>query len=310
LSSFGATSEALVCDSLVALPAVTGGPTLFGKNSDRPPDERQVLEFHTAASAAGERMCTYVSINAHRHDTLAVIGSRPTWGWGFEHGVNEVGVAMGNHRITTIHDPRPYPDALTGMDLVRLTLERAPSAAIGVAVLTELLERYGQGGSGFDMTTHGRKPYWSSFLIADAVDAWVIDTSARIWSAEQIVGSRSVSNRPTIASFDAAYGHPDAPVKTLVDPRLTVTREALRRPLLQGSHVSRQHISDALRSHDNHADHDGWSVCMHAHGVQKTTASLISKSFSGRVPRLWVTDDNPCVQGHREVAFGPRTQRV
>jgi secernin len=299
-----------VCDSLVALPAVTGGPTLFGKNSDRPPEERQDLEFQGAASSLGQRRCTYISVDAHNHETLAVIGSRPVWGWGFEHGVNEAGVAMGNHRITTVHDPRPYPDALTGMDLVRLTLERAPSAAAGVAVLTDLLERYGQGGSGFDATTHSRTPYWSSFLIADAVDAWVIDTSARIWLAEQIVGSRSVSNRPAIASFDATYRHPDAPVEELVEPRLAVTREALRRPVLNGLHVSRQHISEALRSHDSHPEREGWSVCMHAHGVQKTTASLISKSFSGRVPRLWVTHDNPCVQGHREVAFGPRPQRV
>ncbi len=296
-----------MCDSLVALPAVTGGPTLFGKNSDRPPEERQELEFYAASASVGQRVCTYVSVAPHADDTLAVIGSRPTWGWGFEHGVNEAGVSMGNHRITTIHDPRPYPDALTGMDLVRLTLERAPSAAAGVAVLTELLERYGQGGSGFDVNHHGRKPYWSSFLVCDAADAWVVDTSARIWSAEQIVGSRSVSNRPAIASFDAAYRHPDAPVETLVDPRLAVTREALRRPVLQGLHVSRQHFIDALRSHKGN---DGWSVCMHAHRVQKTTASLISKSFPGRRPRLWVTDGNPCVQGHHEVAFGPRTQRV
>ncbi len=200
-----------MCDTLVALPAVTGGPTLFGKNSDRPPGEVQTLEFHASELNGGARTCTYVEVRPYSGTTFSVLGSRPNWGWGFEHGVNEAGVAIGNQRITTVHDPRPYPKALTGMDLVRLTLERAPSAAAGVAILTELLERYGQGGSGFDTASHKPTPYWSSFLLADSSDAWVIDTTARIWIAEQIVGSRAVSNRPAIASFDAAYGHAKAP---------------------------------------------------------------------------------------------------
>ncbi len=302
-----------MCDSLVALPSVTGGPALFAKNSDRPIDEQQLLEFFGASSATGVRQCTYISVDRPAGKPLAVLGSRPEWGWGFEHGVNEAGVAIGNHRITTIHDPRPYPDALTGMDLVRLTLERSASAAAAVAILTELLERYGQGGSGLDQTKHGRRPYWSSFLLVDASDAWVVDTTARVWQAEQIVGSRSVSNRPAISAFDDQYRHPDAPVATLVDPRLAVTRRALREPVLSRQDVTRHDLATALRSHEGT---DGWSVCMHttdsgesAHR-QATTASMIVKLFSSRTPRVWVTDGSPCMQVHREISFGPRTQRV
>jgi secernin len=307
-----------VCDSLVALPAVTGGPTLFGKNSDRPPEEVQELEFHPTSESVGVRKCTHIMVAPEPDEVFAVLGHRPRWGWGFEHGVNEAGVAIGNHRITTIHDPRPYPDALTGMDLVRLTLERAPSAAAGVAVLTELLEQYRQGGSCFDPATHSRKPYWSSFLIADSADAWVVDTSGATWAAEQIVGSRSVSNRPSIASFDQRYRHPDAPVEALVDPRLAVTRAALRRPVLERQFVNRHHIQDALTSHQHSSGHDtdrsiGWSVCMHGEGTsgsQQTTASMIAELSPNRVPRVWVSEANPCVRSHREVVFGPQSLRV
>jgi hypothetical protein len=289
-----------VCDSLVALPLATGGPTLFAKNSDRPATETQVLEFHSAAEARGERRCTHISVEAEPDETFAVLGSRPTWGWGFEHGVNEAGVAIGNHRITTTKDPRPYPDALTGMDLVRLTLERAPDAAAGVAILTELLERYDQGGTCFDPLTYGRKPYWSSFLLADPEEAWVVETSGDEWMADQVERTYAVSNRTTIPEFDQLHRHLDAPVERFVDPRLHETRR-----LLAEHRIDRSMIANHLRSH---VGNQGWSVCMHADdGTAEitTTASIIAKLQLGQVPRVWVATGSPCQHVHREVAFGP-----
>ncbi len=292
-----------VCDSVVALPPATGGVTLFAKNSDRPPDEQQVLEFHSAQSARGDRMCTYVQVGAEPDETFSVLGSRPSWGWGFEHGVNEAGVAVGNHRITTRKDPRPYPDALTGMDLVRLTLERSPDAAAGVSILTELLQKYNQGGSCFDPATHGRKPYWSSFLLADPEEAWVIETSGDEWMADQVDRTYAMSNRTTIALFDQSHRHPDAPVERLVDPRLG---EANR--MLAEHRVDRETIAQLLRSH---VGNDGWSICMHADDQQNplsqmtTTASMIAELRLNRQPRVWVTHGSPCTNQHREIGFGP-----
>ncbi len=291
-----------MCDSIVALPVATLGPTLFAKNSDRPSTEQQVLEFHSAASARGKRTCTYIDVYAEPDETFAVLGSRPSWGWGFEHGVNENGLAIGNHRITTVKDPRPYPDALTGLDLVRLTLERAPDAAAGVAILTELLEYYDQGGSCFDPATHGRKPYWSSFLLADPEEAWVVETSGDEWMADQVERTYAMSNRTTIPEFDQIHRHLGAPVERLVDPRLAESKR-----MLADHSVDRHVIAELLRSH---VGNDGWSICMHAGDGYTgedmiTTASLIAKLQLHRPPRIWVTDGSPCQQQHREIAFGP-----
>ena len=76
-----------------------------------------------------------------------MLGSRPAWIWGFEHGLNEAGVAIGNEAVWTTLDAAGAPEALIGMDLVRLGLERATTAAEAVEVMTALLERHGQGGS-------------------------------------------------------------------------------------------------------------------------------------------------------------------
>jgi hypothetical protein len=288
-----------MCDSLVALPAAAGGATLFAKNSDRPVGEAQLLEFQSAAIGRGVRRCTYISVAPEPDETFSVLGSRPSWGWGFEHGVNENGLAVGNHRITTRKDPRPYADALNGMDLVRLTLERSPDAAAGVAILTELLERYGQGGSCFDPASTSRKPYWSSFLLADPEEAWVVETSGTEWMADQVERTYTMSNRTTIPLFDEAHRHPDAPVATTVDPRMAESNR-----LLAEHRIDRHMLAEHMRSH---VGHDGWSVCMHANGPipMVTTASMIAKLQLGRHPRVWVTNGSPCQEVHREVAFGP-----
>ena len=91
---------------------------LFGKNSDRSPNEPQAAEFHPArVCKEGSVAATYIAIPQAR-ETLAVLLSRPTWMWGAEIGVNEAGVAIGNEAVFTKGGyGKP---ALTGMDLLRL----------------------------------------------------------------------------------------------------------------------------------------------------------------------------------------------
>jgi dipeptidase len=185
------------CDSLVALGNATAdGATLLAKNSDRPPNECQPLvqiarQDHPRAARL---RCQYVEI-PQVEETAAVIGSQPFWLWGFEHGLNEHGVAIGNHTVFT-KDPLPSR-GLLGMDLVRLGLERGTSAEHAMGVITELVETHGQGGSGF---LEQEWPYHNSFLIADRRAAYLLETSDRRWAMRRIADVGSASNHVSIGS--------------------------------------------------------------------------------------------------------------
>ncbi|MEO6124045.1 MAG: C69 family dipeptidase [Ilumatobacteraceae bacterium] len=293
-----------MCDSLVALaPATADGITLFAKNSDRPPGEPQIVEWSMPRVEAATRV-THITIAGHvdaeglSAPTVRCLIERPQWCWGAEHGVNEFGVAIGNHTIYTTLDPRGFPDALIGMDLVRLGLERATTADSALSVMTALLERYGQGGSGHDRMIVGKdKPYWSSFLIADPTDAWILETSGRTWQAERVHDTAAVSNRTCIPSFDAAHRHPGQPVERLIDPRLRASQAVLAdRP------VSVDSIAAHLRSHDSCVA-DGWSVCMHVNDVEATTSSMIAELPTTGPPTVWMLVGSPCQHQYERHTF-------
>lgn len=289
-----------MCDCLVALPSATGVAfALFAKNSDRPPDERQVIEWDPPHRDAAPFRATHIDVSPLERDTIGCVISRPVWCWGAEHGVNEAGVAIGNEAIYTTVDPRSAPPALIGMDLVRLGLERGESALDAVSVITGLLERYGQGGTGHDPNgvkgADGARPYWSSFLVADSGDAWVIETSGSAWATEQVVDVRAISNRTTIAAFDAAHRNRRQPVERLVDPRLAASHNVLaERPVTFAS------LSDHLRSHDSCVE-PGWSVCMHVDDVEATTASMIAELRADGDHRVWMLLGSPCEHEYVEM---------
>jgi len=292
-----------VCDCLVALPVATGrAVSLFAKNSDRPPAEQQDVAWSPPRRDRSPLRVTHVSVPAATGDTLGCLLSRPRWCWGAEHGVNEAGVAIGNEAIYTTDDPRHAPPALIGMDLVRLGLERAATAAGAVEVMTALLERHGQGGSGHDPAlVPGGRPYWSSFLVADPAEAFVLETSGTTWMVEEVRDVRAISNRTTIPAFDAAHRHPRQPVERLVDPRWHASQRVLaRRP------VSVPAVVEHLRSHDSCGPgDDGWSVCMHVEGLEATTASMIAELHGdGAAHRAHVLVGSPCEQVYREVVVG------
>ena len=183
------------CDSLVALgDATADGVTLLAKNSDRPPNECQPLVQSAAQRhpSGAKLRCQYIEI-PQVEETAALIGSRPFWLWGFEHGLNEHGVAIGNHTVFT-KDPLPGK-GLLGMDLVRLGLERGTSAKHATEVIATLIETYGQGGSGFLDTEW---PYHNSFLIADRREAYLLETSDRRWATRRILDVGSASNHVSI----------------------------------------------------------------------------------------------------------------
>jgi secernin len=222
-----------MCDSLCVL---TPEGTIFAKNSDRPPGELQLPEAHRQRPAGGRLHTQYLDIaDEGAYDVLL---SRPGWLWGAEHGVNEHGVAIGNEKVDTRSGVDHAPPALIGMDLVRLGLERARGADQAVEVMTDLLERHGQGGIA---DTANTVAYDSSFLVADSSSAWVLETAGRTWAAEPVEADGvAISNRLTIrgdwtrASADVPAGADfdrwrDPGVDTAhADVRLAASRTFLR----------------------------------------------------------------------------------
>jgi dipeptidase len=185
-----------MCDTVVATrEATVDGVTVFGKNSDREPNEaHHLLRVPAQDHPPGSRVkCTYIDIPQVEH-THAILLSKPFWIWGAEMGTNEHGVAIGNEAVFTRvgHEKQ---NGLIGMDLLRLALERATTARDALTVVIELLVEYGQEGNcGFKRQT----PYHNSFIIADPHDAWVLETAERHWIAKQVQGIYTISNRLSI----------------------------------------------------------------------------------------------------------------
>jgi dipeptidase len=186
-----------MCDTLIATQLATAdGVAVFGKNSDRPPNEGQHLAYFPAQThpAGGKVKCTYIEIPQVER-THAVLLSKPYWMWGAEIGVNEHGLVIGNEAIFS-KIPANKESALLGMDLLRAALERAVTAREGLQVILDLLETFGQGGN---CDSDGDTLYYhNSFIIADANNAWVLETVDKQWAARQIKDTYSISNCLTL----------------------------------------------------------------------------------------------------------------
>ncbi|KUJ81622.1 peptidase family C69 [Microbulbifer flavimaris] len=192
-----------MCDTLVWRGQ---GETWLAKNSDRDPYEAQRVEVVPAV--CGDRSprlrCTWIEIPQVPDRHACIIG-RPAWMWGAEMGVNQCGVAIGNEAIFSRRVLK-RGEALLGMDLVRLGLERGASAEEALEVIIALLEAHGQGGpAGFSQRDFR---YDNSFLIADQNSAWKLETAGRQWAASRVDRFDSISNALTIG-VEADRVHPD-----------------------------------------------------------------------------------------------------
>ncbi len=195
-----------MCDILVALgDATASNRVIFGKNSDRPAGECQVLFDSATESPSRDSIIQAAFVEVPDvPDVLRTIGTRPYWCWGYETGINEAGVVGGNTAVYTRSFWRMDNQAilgLTGMELLRLGLERGSTAQGAIDVITVLLEAYGQWGPAVIGADPPQSCYENAFLIADANEAWVLETAGRRWVAKQIVsGVRALSNELSIRS--------------------------------------------------------------------------------------------------------------
>ncbi len=322
-----------MCDTIVAVPPSTSENAVwFGKNSDREPGEAQIVEHLPSRkfSSPSKLQCTYIEL-PQAAETYEIVLSRPFWMWGAEMGANSRGVAIGNEAVFT---KLPVPKTgLTGMDLLRLALERSATAREALDLITRLIGEIGQGGlCGY---RHKGFRYHNSFIIADPTEAWVLETADRHWAAERVRGVRTTSNVLTIGKdfdliSDGAYEFAKAKgwcksvndfdfAKAFGDPfyRFTSGGELRRactyRRLMQNEgKISRSDFFSALRDHGGHKPEDGWRLqmsCAHASWMKtrqsgQTTASMVSR-LSANDSLHWLTGtSSPCLSVFKPFVLG------
>lgn len=184
-----------MCDTLVALKNSTkNGAVIFGKNSDREKDEPHVvIRVKGKKHEKGERVkCTYIEI-PQVNETYDCILFKPSWIWGAEMGVNEYGVVIGNEAVFT--KEKLGIEALLGMDILRLALERSKTAIEALENIVYFIKNYGQGGKcGYSKDLR----YHNSYIIADFKSAYKIETADRLWAIKKIDDFDSISNSLSI----------------------------------------------------------------------------------------------------------------
>ena len=299
----------MCCDTLVALGknVTADGATVFGKNSDRPFGEVQNLIHVPHQGHSDDSVkCTYITI-PQVPETFEVLLCQPYWMFGGEMGANENGVVIGNEAVSS-KEP-DGPPALLGMDLLRLGLERGKDARNAMEVIAALLEEFGQGGGcavdDFSWTYH------NSFLIADAKEAWVLETAGKWWIAERIEnGVRNISNGLSIRTkydltaeglvdyaIEKGYWNSSRPFDfakafswdNIPDKPSPFSREGRCLFLLEADKgsISPKNMMNILRDHDA-------GVCMH--GGFRSTSSIVSRIDTRKEQTVhWFTaTPNPC----------------
>jgi dipeptidase len=176
---------------MVATRAVTeNGSILFAKTSDRGVNEAQPLCFYPAKDHASAETvaCTFIQIPQVKR-TFACIGSRPYNIFGFEHGINEHGLIIGNEAVSG-REPPERRWGLLGMDIVRLALERCRGAAEAVEMMGWLLETYGTGGD----PAYRIPSFNANCIAADRAEAYLFESCQRHWVAKKVETVGYLSN--------------------------------------------------------------------------------------------------------------------
>ncbi|MCP5494383.1 MAG: C69 family dipeptidase [Leptospiraceae bacterium] len=315
-----------MCDTFVATSEFSGNNLVFGKNSDREPNEAQaIVRIPRTLWDEKHLQTTFITIPQVK-ETNEVILSKPFFMWGAEMGANEYGVTIGNEAVFTKVKLAKKNDGLTGMDMLRLALERANTAKRAFEIITELLEEYGQDACG------GYKDrnffYHNSFLIADPNEAYLLETVGKQWAGLKVKGFRSISNGLTIESeyeysskdlVDFAHkqgflskGEDFNFRKAYSDSFFTFFSKCkMRRSLSSQKGEEAKPKMDAkaafgiLRTHNTDnldfkpSQSDMSSLCLHATGIttpSQTTGSMVAELRKNKPSTFWFTGTAaPCL---------------
>lgn len=274
--------------------AVIGRHKIFGKNSDRSPNEIQVIEYIKGYNTKSKELkLTYITIPQVKKINSIII-SRPTWMWGAEMGVNEYGLVIGNEAIFT--RGKYKKTGITGMDIVRLCLERCKTAKEATSFIKTITKEYEMGGNcGYDHKFY----YDNSFLIMDRKEIFVVEVSKNKCIVEKKTVA-NISNCLTLKSNikeDIIYRHFSKARK-----RLSTVKKYLNKNI---------DIKDAmkiLRSHDSNNYFNGsvGSVCMHAGKIigDHTTNSMIVELTDKEIIIYTTMGSLPCISIFKKLRFG------
>lgn len=267
-----------MCDTLVALANVTRDRTvIFAKSADCEVNEANALvRIPHQKHIKGEAVRITHLMIPQAEETYEIFLTKAFWTYGAEIGVNEYGLAMGEEAVyTTVMNEEK--DGVIGPDLVRLGLERAKNCQEAIQVMTELLDKYGQGGSA---ELKGNSHFDSSFLMADTQEAYILETAGRNWAVRKIQSFDSISNLLTITNnynrcsvaqcstdFNWAdrFALPEYPPNLGSVERQSTTYHALQQ---EQGHITVKTFFDIMRHHG-----DGYhpakatahrNICVHA----------------------------------------------
>ena len=308
-----------MCDSFVY---VDNNGCWFAKNSDREPNESQLVEWLEGAIGEDIQNTTYIEVSTPEKKYATWL-SRPSWMWGGEMGVNENGVAIGNEAVFTRLINRKS-SALLGMDLLRLALQQSYSADQALEVITDYLEKYGQGGiAGYQ---NKKFFYDNSFLIVDAGGGWQLETAGQFWVAKKIdlknpmvaiSNTLSITNDFDLMSvrlpdkartkgywngkgdfdFSKTFSTWFMPWAGAAKKRQNCNMKQLK--LLDNSLPIAPQLAQILRQHRRgKKPSSNGDVCMHAKGLlrpSQTTQSMICQ-LSSTSNKTWMTGGSaPCM---------------
>lgn len=314
---------------------------LFAKNSDREPNEAQeIIQMSASHHESNTVQCTYITIPQVSF-THQVLLSKPFQMWGAEMGVNNYGLVIGNEAVFTRIKESKTNSGLTGMDMVRLGLERSESATTALQLIIDLIETYGQDACGGYQEKNFY--YHNSFMIADATEAFKLETAGRHWAYKQLNSSDSISNGLTIeGDFDEisesavkqAYEkgwikktEEFSFTKAYSDPfYMYMTKCKIRRKsslTLLDNHQDFD-IENAIQHLSSHSDIKDFNttksnascVCMHPTGLlnpSQTNGSMIVKWTPNNKADIWITGTSmPCLSIYKPwdldtpINIGPR----
>lgn len=323
-----------MCDTFVHIPSQKNASIIFGKNSDREPNEaQQIVKYPRTNRASKTIKATFIEVE-HSTETYEVILSKPFQMFGAEMGCNEFGVTIGNEAVFTKMPFNKKNLGLTGMDLLRLSLEISTTANEALHNIIYYLEKYGQDACGGynDKNFY----YHNSFIIADKNEAYVLETAGKYWVYEKVVDYRAISNGLSIEekydgiskdaiafatkkgwtkkaetfNFKKAYSQYWMPKLAACEYRRNSSEKNGK------SHLdfSVENAFQILRSHGEQQQtflpqkSTTKSICMHASGLltpSQTVGSMVVELRKEKPPTVWLTGTSAsCLSFYKPFYFG------